>query len=751
MFITLEEMLLDPAKMRRNVETNATVVATERRNPIEKKKETTISPMDSVDEAMRPPPLELSKRTTTRKKSQKFTLKFPLVDIEAAHEESEGKEFNKKESEKEKIADWKSVAISSLTILAVIGLQKLFSALRPSVSPPKSPGNTVSLRRNRREILWSPPEIVGKYCAASVKVLIDFSSFLFLDHVFFSSLLRSLLLLFSSSSLLFVNGQTTTACILRQDYASLSHSIAELRHYAPGVPIIFVRTKLDLRDDKRFFTMLKLRAKLACAQSKSDSEKLVADLTNRVELLLQEILTLLQRAGEINKSLLTLGRVISALGRKSWTHSFQLNQKMMTSALIKDLYGEIERLKAEVYASRAMAELRFEQMGGQTENYQKLHKFLSDHLLEEMQGKYTGQARDCSDLTNRLDVTEPNEQDACFHHEELKKSQYAMKEKDFITSEQKKAGREDKLSADNRKVVDNYQQNAHLQGVNKLSQSRLEAHNKSLNFVTLFCKFACPGHSGFELQGIYLLSHLEAVQNVVRLHKPNSSACPRKFQHWRPRVQGSIDAFLDFFLVVFLLPGMDTAHRRYVMNFRMPSCFRRNGSLCRGIETGVIQDSTALKDAVSSNETFSDEHVSVFPMQAENDAREGADFSAAKHCRMELLLQQSRLCHTCMDHPGAFCHTPNSNCGSSDMRNVKSDLKIIARNRARLTVTQGAEREKGKKDYTREKGTESDIELTSVGSSWRSSFCKTFTGLCNFIRALAPNKPFEHFLWIHFK
>ncbi|CAH2059147.1 unnamed protein product [Thlaspi arvense] len=28
-------------------------------------------------------------------------------------------------------------------------------------------------------------------------------------------------------------------------------------------------------------------------------------------------------------------------------------------------------------------------------------------------------------------------------------------------------------------------------------------------------------------------------------------------------------------------------------------------------------------------------------MQAENDAREGADFSAAKHCRMELLLQQS--------------------------------------------------------------------------------------------------------------
>lgn len=67
------------------------------------------------------------------------------------------------------------------------------------------------------------------------------------------------------------------------------------------------------------------------------------------------------------------------------------------------------------------------------------------------------------------------------------------------------AGREDKISADNRKLVDNYQvelseqisnlfnrvasclsqQNAHLQGVNKLSQSRLEAHNKVANCFIL--------------------------------------------------------------------------------------------------------------------------------------------------------------------------------------------------------------------------------------------------------------------------
>ena len=61
-----------------------------------------------------------------------------------------------------------------------------------------------------------------------------------------------------------------------------------------------------------------------------------------------------------------------------------------------------------------------------------------------------------------------------------------------------------------------------------------------------------------------------------------------------------------------------------------------------------------LKETVTGNKTFLDRHVSSmdgitidakrkwqeFSMQAENDAKGSADFSAAKHCRMELLIQQ---------------------------------------------------------------------------------------------------------------
>ncbi|CAH2059112.1 unnamed protein product [Thlaspi arvense] len=525
-----------------------------------------------------------------------------------------------------------------------------------------------------------------------------------------------------------------------------------------------------------------------------------------------------REAGEINKSLLTLGRVISALvehlghipyrdskltrllrdslgGRtktciiatvspavhcleetlstldyahraKHIRNKPEVNQKMMKSTLIKDLYGEIERLKAEVYASRekngAMAE-QIEQMGGQIENYQK--------QLEEMQDKYTGQVRECSDLTSRLDVTEKNLSQTskilASTNEELKKSQYAMKEKDFIISEQKKAenvlvqqacilqsslekatkdnaslhqkiGREDKLSADNRKVVDNYQvelseqisnmfskvascmsqQNAHLQGVNKLSQSRLEAHNKAILEMKKKVRASRDLYS----------SHLEAVQNVVRLHKANSNACLEEVSALTTSSASSIDEFLasgdgTTSSLFDELQNALTSHQgemalfarelrqkfhttmektqemsEYTSTFFQKLMQESKNAENRAAEANdsqissiidfqktyeaqsksdsekLIADLTNLvsshirrqhelvdsrlhnfKDAVSSNKSFLDEHVSAvnnltndakrkwetFSMQAENDAREGADFSAAKHCRMELLLQQS--------------------------------------------------------------------------------------------------------------
>ncbi|CAG7907994.1 unnamed protein product [Brassica rapa] len=542
-----------------------------------------------------------------------------------------------------------------------------------------------------------------------------------------------------------------------------------------------------------------------------------------------------REAGEINKSLLTLGRVISALvehlghipyrdskltrllrdslgGRtktciiatvspavhcleetlstldyahraKHIRNKPEVNQKMMKSTLIKDLYGEIERLKAEVYASRekngvympkeryyqeeserkAMAE-QIEQMGGQIENYQK--------KLEELEDKYTGQVRECSDLTCRLDNTEKNLSQTskmlASTNEELKKSQYAMKEKDFIISEQKKSenvlvqqacvlqsnlekatkendslhqkiGIENKLSADNRKVVDNYQaelseqisnlfsmvasclsqQNAQLHGVNKLSQSRLEAHNKAI--LEMKKKVGAS-------RDLYS-SHLEAVQNVVRLHKANSNACLEEVSALTTSSASSIDEFLasgeETTSSLFdELQNALTSHQRemalfarelrqqkfhttmeqtqemseYTSTFFQKLMQESKNAENRAAEANdnqinsiidfqktyeaqsksdtekLIADLTNLvschvrrqhelvdsrlsnfKDAVSSNKTFLDEHVSTvntlakdakrkwetFSMQAENDAREGADFSAAKHCQMELLLQQS--------------------------------------------------------------------------------------------------------------
>eukprot|EP00268_Persea_americana_P045481 TRINITY_DN4639_c0_g1_i12.p1 TRINITY_DN4639_c0_g1~~TRINITY_DN4639_c0_g1_i12.p1 ORF type:complete len:258 (+),score=62.81 TRINITY_DN4639_c0_g1_i12:794-1567(+) len=138
-----------------------------------------------------------------------------------------------------------------------------------------------------------------------------------------------------------------------------------------------------------------------------------------------------------------------------------------------------------------------------------------------------------------------------------------MKEKDFIISEQKKAenalahqasvlhpdleksiqenallfskiAREDKLNAENRSVVDSFQselskqiivlcdtvstsmakQNEHLQCVEKLCHSCLAFNDKSV--LELRKKVASS-------KALYV-SHLEAMQNVVRLHRASNNA-----------------------------------------------------------------------------------------------------------------------------------------------------------------------------------------------------------------------------------
>ncbi|URD89170.1 KISc [Musa troglodytarum] len=337
-----------------------------------------------------------------------------------------------------------------------------------------------------------------------------------------------------------------------------------------------------------------------------------------------------REAGEINKSLLTLGRVITALvehlghvpyrdskltrllrdslgGRtktciiatvspsvhcleetlstldyahraKNIKNRPEVNQKLMKSTLIKDLYGEIDRLKAEVYAARekvgvyipkeryyqeeserkAMAE-QIEQMSVVIETGQK--------RLDDLQGKYDAELEHSVELNQKLLATEKQLEHTSkllgSATEELKQAKYALTEKDYIILQQRKAenalahqasvlrsdleksvqdnaslyskiAREDKLNASNRSVVNNFQaelagkigvlcntitlstkqQNEYLQTVEKLCQSCLDFHDKAALELR---KKVLASKSLF-------LSHIEAVQNVVRLHKAGSTA-----------------------------------------------------------------------------------------------------------------------------------------------------------------------------------------------------------------------------------
>ncbi|KAI8562998.1 hypothetical protein RHMOL_Rhmol03G0079800 [Rhododendron molle] len=540
-----------------------------------------------------------------------------------------------------------------------------------------------------------------------------------------------------------------------------------------------------------------------------------------------------REAGEINKSLLTLGRVINALvehlghipyrdskltrllrdslgGRtktciiatvspavhcleetlstldyahraKNIRNKPEVNQKMMKSTLIKDLYGEIERLKAEVYAARekngvyipkdryyqeesekkAMAD-QIEQMGVTIDIHQK--------QLEELQDKYDAQVQECSGLSSELGATKRNlnqtSKSLACTEEELRRCQYALKERDFVISEHKKAenalahqacvlrsdlekslqdnallyskiAREDKLNVDNRSVVNDFQadlvqqlgslcntlatsmsrQNEHLQCIEKLCQSFMDIHNKAI--MDLKKKMTASG-------ALYI-SHIEAIQNVVRLHNASSDAGLEEISASVSSNASSIEQFLAAEAVeansIFEdLQGTLSTHQGEMAHFARDLRQRFNISIehsknmseftngflhklmeesgklqihvteiddiqsrsivefqkayeeqSKSVAEKLIADVTglvsnhirrqkdlvdarliSLKETVVGNKKFLDGHVSSMEgittdakrkwqelsLQADNDAKDSADFSAAKHCRMELLLQQ---------------------------------------------------------------------------------------------------------------
>ncbi|XWS59472.1 hypothetical protein CRYUN_Cryun08bG0125000 [Craigia yunnanensis] len=576
-----------------------------------------------------------------------------------------------------------------------------------------------------------------------------------------------------------------------------------------------------------------------------------------------------REAGEINKSLLTLGRVINALvehlghipyrdskltrllrdslgGRtktciiatvspavhcleetlstldyahraKNIKNKPEVNQKMMKSTLIKDLYGEIERLKAEVYAARekngvyipkeryyqeeserkAMAD-QIEQMGVLLETHQK--------QLEELQDKYVAQVRQCSDLSGKLETTEKNLNETskllANSEEELKKCRYVLKEKEFIIFEQKKAenalahqacvlrsdlekalkdnaslflkiGREDKLNDDNRVLVNNFQvelaqqigslcnlvassvsqQNEHLQSVEKLCCSFTDIHDKAIFDMKKKVSAARALH----------VSHMEAVQNVVRLHKASSNAALDEISTLASSNAHSIEEFLSSEASKAAsmfddLQGTLATHQGEMALFarelrqrfhvsieqtkdisdytngildklseesarvqnhavqadevqmKSIACFQKAyeeqsksdaekliadmtnlvyNHVCRQKEL-VDARLVDIKESAVANKTFLDGHVSsmegittdakrkwqAFAMQAENDAKDGADYSAAKHCRMESLLQQ---CVSTAE--SAFKHSKHARESVNEMGSKHvSDMSSLIRN-----------------------------------------------------------------------
>ncbi|CAL5000311.1 unnamed protein product [Urochloa decumbens] len=540
-----------------------------------------------------------------------------------------------------------------------------------------------------------------------------------------------------------------------------------------------------------------------------------------------------REAGEINKSLLTLGRVIMALvehqghvpyrdskltrllrdslgGRtktciiatvspsvhcleetfstldyahraKSIKNRPEVNQKMMKSTLIKDLYGEIDRLKAEVYAAREKVGVyipkeRYQQEETDRKNMadqiEQLNASLeaNQKLITDLQQKYDSELQHSAELSKKLEATEK-----CLDHtsnilsttkEDLKQAQYNLKERDFIISEQKKAenalthqacvlrsdlekstrdnaslyskiARGDKLSATNRSVVNTFQTDlaSKLDVLSSTLSTSIDQQNKHLKSVEDLCKSCVDSHdkATSELKKKILaskslyMSHMEAFQNVVLLHKASANATLEdisslsaasccsldqllaclegeaqnifsdihnlltthrsELTHFTQELRESFRISLDrttemstFIIGLFDKYVEETlklhshsnntheAQMKSIEDFQMAyeeQSKSEEQKLLADISSLVSKHITrqrdlvgirlnSLGDAARGNKAFLDEHTSAmeyvtkdakrkwetFAEQAENDCKVGSSSSAAKHCRMETMLQE---------------------------------------------------------------------------------------------------------------
>ncbi|KAK2980292.1 hypothetical protein RJ640_024996 [Escallonia rubra] len=170
-----------------------------------------------------------------------------------------------------------------------------------------------------------------------------------------------------------------------------------------------------------------------------------------------------REAGEINKSLLTLGRVINALVEHSETLSTldyahrakniknkpEINQKMMKSALIKDLYSEIDRLKQEVYAAREKNGIyipRDRYLQDEAEKKAMAEKIermeldfdSRDKQVMELQELYNSQQLLTAELSDKLEKTEKKlketEHSLADLEERHRQANSTIKEKEFLIS-----------------------------------------------------------------------------------------------------------------------------------------------------------------------------------------------------------------------------------------------------------------------------------------------------------------------------